>query len=180
MSFIEEMVAVNRGKLRGETAQDERGETKATRSGVVKIVEVRSSKENRGKAVATGREALIMASSSGGVPDGASAGGWDDLGGWGDEAPTTGGWDEPERAVKSEEEGDDEEPAPIKEGKKKKKKKKKKRRAEEDGRGEPEPEAAEAKKKTKKKKSIDGKELKAEIPDSLGRKKKKKKVLFFD
>ena len=177
MSFIEEMVAVNRGKLRGETAQDERGETKATRSGVVKIVEVRSSRVNRGKAVAAGREALIMAS-SGGVPDGAGAGGWDDLGGWGDEAPTTGGWDEPGRAVKSEEEMDDEEPAPIKE----KKKKKKKRRAEEDGRGEPEPEAAEAKKKTKKtkKKSLDGNELKAETPDSLGRKKKKKKVLFFD
>ena len=172
MSFIEEMVAVNRGKLRGETAQDERGETKATRSGVVKIVEVKSSRENRGKAVATGREALIMAASGGG--DGDDAGGWDDLGGWGDEAPTTGGWDEPERAEKSEEEGDDEEPAPTKE-------KKKKRRAEEDGRGEPEPEAAEAKKKKmKKKKSLDGKKLKAETSDSLGRKRKKKKVLFFD
>ena len=66
VSFIEEMVAVNRGKLRGETAQDERGETKATRSGVVKIVEVKSSRENRGKAVAAGREALIMAASGGG------------------------------------------------------------------------------------------------------------------
>jgi len=172
VSFIEEMVAVNRGKLRGETAQDERGETKATRSGVVKIVEVKSSRENRGKAVATGREALIMAASGGG--DGDDAGGWDNLGGWGDEAPTTGGWDEPERAEKSEEEGDDEEPAPTKE-------KKKKRRAEEDGRSEPEPEAAEAKKKKmKKKKSLDGKKLKAETPDSLGRKRKKKKVLFFD
>ena len=172
VSFIEEMVAVNRGKLRGETAQDERGETKATRSGVVKIVEVKSSRENRGKAVAAGREALIMAASGGRGGD--DAGGWDDLGGWGDEAPTTGGWDEPERAEKSEEEGDDEEPAPTK-------KKKKKRKAEEDGRGEPEPEAADAKKKKKmKKKSLDGKKLKAETPDSLGRKRKKKKVLFFD
>ena len=41
-------------------------------------------------------------------------------------------------------------------------------------------EAAEAKKKKKtKKKSLDGKKLKAETPDSLGRKRKKKKVLFF-
>ena len=31
-----------------------------------------------------------------------------------------------------------------------------------------------------KKKSLDGKKLKAETPDSLGRKRKKKKVLFFD
>ena len=40
---------------------------------------------------------------------------------------------------------------------------------------------AEAKKKKKmKKKSLDGKNLKAETPDSLGRKRKKKKVLCFD
>ena len=165
-SFIEAMVAVNTGKLRGETAQDEKGDSKATRSGVVKIVEVKKSSK---KAIATGREALMMASSGG---DGNNVGGWDNVGGWGDDAPPAGGWDKPERAEESEEEEPQEEPRA------KKKKKRKTLSPEPDGWDEPEPESVEVKKK-KKKKSLDGKKLKAKTPDSLG-KKKKKKVLFFD
>ena len=161
------MVAVNTGKLRGETAQDEKGDSKATRSGVVKIVEVKKSSK---KAIATGREALMMASIGG---DGNNVGGWDNVGGWGDDVPPAVGWDEPERAEESEQEEPREEPRA---------KKKKKRKAlspePDDGLDEPEPESVEVKKK-KKKKSLDGKKLKAKTPDSLG-KKKKKKVLFFD